>query len=368
MEPLDTPPQISRHSSADPAPLSRPHLTYLDGLRGVAILMVLMVHSGQLVGGLPERVRDLAFYGVRGVQLFFIVSGLTLMLNYADRTFLILNFAARRFFRIAPMFYGGAILYLMLTATSNIPLPTRDATMGDIVATVLFVHGWLPHAINTVVPGGWSIGAEAMFYVAFPAITLVTRRRHGLTLLLMTSYLVAGVVNLTLRRMMPGIEGKTFALYFWVVQLPAFVGGCWLARLPTRDDLCQVARLVLLLGIAGLAIDSQLRGRSNLLTAIALLTLVTWAAGVVRPAILQSRILTLIGRISFSLYILQFAVLAALAPFAATPEATVGPFVALVAIFAAALAISGLLSLTTYRLIELPVIAATRRIGLPRAR
>ena len=352
---------------SDLAPSPRPHLIYLDGLRGIAILMVLMIHSAQLIAGLPEAARNLTFYGVRGVQLFFIVSGLTLMLNYARKPFHPANFAARRFFRIAPMFYAGALLYLTLVAVTDASLPTRSATGLDVTATVLFLHGWLPSAINTVVPGGWSIGAEAMFYVMFPAILLLARRRQEMTLLLLASYLFAAIVNVALRRAMPGVEGRAFALYFWVVQLPAFVGGCWLANLPTHDGFRRVAQIALVLGLAGLVIDSQLRGRSNLLVAIALLTLVTWAAGMVRPAILEGRVLPFFGRISFSLYILQFAVLAALHPVAAGVEIVIGPLGALAVIFTAALAISGLLAFATYRWVELPTIAATRRIGLPRA-
>ena len=351
----------------DLLPPPRLHLRYLDGLRGVAILMVLMIHSGQLVVGLPAPMRDFTFYGVRGVQLFFIVSGLTLMLNYADKPFNAANFAARRFFRIAPMFYAGVLLYLLLCAVTSASLPTRSASGIDIAATFLFVHGWLPSAINTVVPGGWSIAAEAMFYVMFPAILLLARAQGAITLVLLATYLTAAMTNFALRRAMPGSEGQAFALYFWVVQLPAFVGGCWLAVLPKPTSWERVARVALALGIAAMVIDSQLRGRSNLLVAIALMTLVTWAAGIVRPALLEGRILPLIGQISFSLYILQFAVLAALHPFAAGIERAIGPEAAFAAIFAAALAISGALSYASYTWIELPIIRATRQIGLSRA-
>lgn len=357
----------ARPAPSDAPPSARPHLRYLDGLRGVAILMVLMIHSGQLVLGLPRPVRDFAFYGVRGVQLFFIVSGLTLMLNYAGKPFHPANFAARRFFRIAPMFYAGALLYLLLGRVTGAPLSGHAASGLDIAATLLFLHGWLPSAINTVVPGGWSIAAEAMFYTLFPAILLLTRRRRTFTLALLATYFIAGVTNLALRRAIPGADGQAFALFFWVVQLPAFAGGCWIAGLPQRADLRGVARIALAIGIAGLVIDSQLRGRSNLLVAIALLSVVTWAAGVARPAWLEGRVLPFIGQISFSLYILQFAILAALAPFAGAIEHTVGPIAAFAVIFTAALAISGALSYVTYTRIELPIVRATRGLGQIRA-
>ncbi len=350
----------------DLPPPPRPHLRYLDGLRGIAILMVLTIHTAQLVAGLSQPVRDVTFYGVRGVQLFFIVSGLTLTINYADRPFHALNFAARRYFRIAPMFYAGAALYLLLVATTAIPLSTRDASALDIAATFLFLHGWLPSAINTVVPGGWSIAAEAMFYVVFPAFLLLARRRRAMLAFVFASYLVAGATSLLLRRTVPGPGGTSMALYFWVVQLPAFAGGMWIATLAPRGGTRRLGIVALVLGIVGMIVDSQLRGRSNLLVAIALLTLVTWAAGIARPAILEGRVLPLIGQISFSLYIVQFAVLAALHPLATAIERAIGPIGALGATFVLALGIGGAISYCTYRLVELPMVRATRRVGLAR--
>jgi hypothetical protein len=54
----------------------------------------------------------------------------------------------------------------------------------------------------------------------------------------------------------------------------------------------------------GLVVDGQLRGRSNLLVAIFLLSLFVWAAGKVRPRWLQEGPLPYLGTISFSVYLL----------------------------------------------------------------
>lgn len=339
-------------------------MRYLDGLRGIAILAVLTVHTGQLVVGLSQPVRDLTFYGVRGVQLFFIVSGLTLTLNYARRPFHGLNFAARRFFRIAPMFYIGVVLYLTLAYTTSPDLPARSASVLDVAATLIFLHGWLPSAINTVVPGGWSIAAEAMFYVIFPLILLTVKRPRRLAVFVVASYIVAAATNFALRRLLTGDSGATMAFSFWLVQLPAFASGCLLATIATRPPAMRWATPVLCAAVIGLLIDSQLRGRSNLLVAILLLTLATWAAGIVRPRILEGRMLPLLGEISFSFYIAHFAVLSALHPLATAIERAIGPYPAFVVLFATALIIAGAISWCSYRWIERPVIRATRRIGL----
>ncbi len=343
------------------------HLAHLDGLRGLAILAVLAVHSSLAVPGLPGPLGDLAFYGVRGVQLFFVVSGLTLTLTHAGRPLMPLNFAARRFFRIAPMFYAGAALYLLLAATTAMALPTRGATWLDVAVTLLFVHGWVPSAVNTVVPGGWSIAAEAMFYLAFPVILALASRPRRLAVAVATSYLVAGACNLGLRRL-GGPVGEALAFPFWLVQLPAFMSGCWLASLPpaAADGRARaLAPWLLGLAVLGMAADSQMHGRSNLLVAVALLTLFAWAAHVARPRWLSGRPLVFLGRISFSFYIVHFAVLGAIAPVVPVLLAA-GAVPAFVAVFVLTLVIAGAISALTFRWIEQPAIARTRRIGLSR--
>lgn len=59
-------------------PTSTNRFDYIDALRGVAILMVIAVHSSQSVTNLPALVSKVASYGQMGVQLFFVLSAITL--------------------------------------------------------------------------------------------------------------------------------------------------------------------------------------------------------------------------------------------------------------------------------------------------
>ena len=77
---------------------------FLDGLRGVATLAVLMVHTSPLIVGLNTSERDFAFYGVRGVQLFFIVSGMALTMTYRNRPMVLVQFAKGDFFEFRQCF------------------------------------------------------------------------------------------------------------------------------------------------------------------------------------------------------------------------------------------------------------------------
>lgn len=145
------------------------HLPFIDGLRGIAILMVLAVHTMQevvSVTGVEFRaslIRDFVNSGARGVQLFFIISAFTLFastrarFNEERRPYL--SFYARRAFRILPLWWLAVALYAW--RNGNGP--------GYVLPSVLMVFGFLIHNGRfDVVPYGWSIFVEESFYVFLP--------------------------------------------------------------------------------------------------------------------------------------------------------------------------------------------------------
>ncbi len=79
-------------------------------------------------------------------------------------------FAIRRCFRIVPAFYLAIIAYTWLY---GFRLPTDTAApigARDIAFTALFLQGLAPNFASSVVPGGWSIAEEMTFYCLLPAI------------------------------------------------------------------------------------------------------------------------------------------------------------------------------------------------------
>ena len=88
---------------------------YIDAVRGWAILMVITTHVGDRFPELPYPIKKLTNFGWHGVQLFFLASAVTLLMSWHRQN--TPNLASvrscfiRRFLRIAPMYYAGALIY-----------------------------------------------------------------------------------------------------------------------------------------------------------------------------------------------------------------------------------------------------------------
>ena len=158
---------------------------YIDNIRGVAILMIILKHSAREISGMSVALEALSDYGQMGVQLFFIASAFTLCLSHQRRSaekYATSNFYIRRFFRIAPLYYAAIFLYFCvatITGQTDSGYGYPIYALKNVLANLSFLHGFYPPANNNVVPGGWSIGTEIAFYAVFPLIGYVAQRLYA---------------------------------------------------------------------------------------------------------------------------------------------------------------------------------------------
>lgn len=150
-------------------------LKYIDALRGIAILAVIIVHTGQYGSNVyPGIVKSFIGHGARGVQLFYLASAFTLFLSFDYRSKIEINpnrnFFIRRFFRIAPLYYLGIIYYVFQNGLGPRYWlgDAESITFGNIISNLTFTHGVNPYWITSLVPGGWSITVEMTFYAIVP--------------------------------------------------------------------------------------------------------------------------------------------------------------------------------------------------------
>jgi len=203
-------------AASQPAPRLR--LDYLDGLRGLAALYVVMHHAYYGLtqeAVLPSTVAHLTYWlflGRSAVDIFIVLSGYCLMMPVvrAGTGFLpggIPDFVRRRARRILPPFYAALLLSLLaiafVPALHSAPRGSLWATAlpawssGVLLSHALLIHNLAPAWHSKIDYPMWSVATEWQIYFLFPLLLLPVRRRAGLWAMLLTAFVV-GLVPLAL--------------------------------------------------------------------------------------------------------------------------------------------------------------------------
>ncbi len=154
----------------DMARRESPRIPSLDGMRAVAILMVVVAHLGLPAGFVPLPAGSGDVLGDTGVRVFFVLSGFlitTLLLGEHSRTGKVnlTQFYIRRVFRIFPAFY----LYLAALSFGS-ALGWIALQPGDLTKAAVYVVDYLPwYSTSIFVRHIWSLSVEEQFYLLWPA-------------------------------------------------------------------------------------------------------------------------------------------------------------------------------------------------------
>lgn len=182
-------------------PVSAPtHLAFLDGLRGVAALWVLLAHCMILGGwyGVPLPTPVIA------VDIFMVLSGFLMTYLSLERAAqepvgsaeTVAKFWIRRFFRITPLYFliiaitftfgesfkaGYESLWAFNPERWTNPHSLSHAanirfTLTNLLMHLSYLFGFFPSFSHSVGLPDWSIGLEMQFYAAFPFLFLLLRR------------------------------------------------------------------------------------------------------------------------------------------------------------------------------------------------
>lgn len=290
-------------------------------------MLVIAVHTAQASVAWSGIGRDLINQGARGVQLFFVASALTLLISWNSKQDGIGKFYLRRIFRIAPMFWIGIVFFTWLNGFRPTYFSPHGISMSDIGLTVIFVNGWHPELITSVVDGGWSIAVEMMFYLIFPLIATIIRGWVSGALLLVGSIFAAdqALQYFWLHRSLfwPGVSDdlvSTFLNLWFPSQFPVFTVG-FLLYFAVRDltgRLSEIGKNFLLcmsmLGMVLLGMHGQpihLLGLViNIQTSFAVcFGVFSFALSDGAGKILVNTVVAHIGKVSFSAYLWHFAIL-----------------------------------------------------------
>ncbi len=274
-------------------------LLFLDGIRAVAVLSVVIYHAwldnGQ--GGPAPLARALQM-GAHGVDLFFVLSGFCLAYPYLRRVrtaggaeFPLARFAAKRLSRIVPPYWLAlfAVVSLGLAGVFAKPPP-----LPDIVKQFFFLDGNVQFA---AVPF-WTLPLEFRWYFIFPlALYAYVRAPRMLLAVALGSYALYD-----LARMHATIDFGT---------LPTFLAGIWVADLYVTHSPLQRFALPAFLayGAIAFALEPDMTHQFYAAEPLAVVAAMGFIvmAGSLAPlrTLLAHRAFTAIGTGSYGIYLLH---------------------------------------------------------------
>ena len=148
--------------------LKHKRLEYIDFLRGIAILLVILSHVSLYIKDIYPILFYLFFSGQFGVQLFFLITGLLFSIKYYEGNFDIKSFYIKRLFRIIPLYYIGMLVWIIYIFFFDNKI---NLDFIYIVQQMLFLNSLDRNNFSpAILPGGWSISTEMIFYLLFPLI------------------------------------------------------------------------------------------------------------------------------------------------------------------------------------------------------
>lgn len=305
---------------------AKPHYLILDGLRGVAALMVVAFHL--LEAHAPNRFEQIINHGYLAVDFFFMLSGFVIAYAYDDRWTSISSkdFFKRRLIRLQPMVVMGMLIGAILfyfqdysgaPGISTTP-PWKLILITLIGCTLLPVplsmdiRGW--HEMHPLNGPGWSLFFE---YIANVLYALFIRRFSNKALSVLVLFSAGLLVHLALTKgdMIGGwsLTGTQLHIGFTRLLFP-FTAGLLLSRV-ARHIRIKHAFLVCSLLIVTLLSMPRFGGKeflwmNGLYEACCIIfvfpIIILIGAGAPSQGKISSRISRFLGEISYPLYITHY--------------------------------------------------------------
>jgi peptidoglycan/LPS O-acetylase OafA/YrhL len=215
----------------------------LDGLRGVAILLVMAnnFYDGPASGGLEYALHHLAKSGWIGVDLFFVLSGFLItgiLCDTRGSPNYFRNFYARRVLRIFPLYYGFLLVWTVLLARApGFASAERYGWQANQWWYWLYLANIHLGLASGPTPGEptvfWSLAVEEQWYLLWPlAVAILARARLASVCLGLMA--TAALLRVAWHAAAPPI-GSPDSLYFLTpARMDALATGALLAVL-ARD-------------------------------------------------------------------------------------------------------------------------------------
>ena len=300
---------ITAEASADQVRLaSKPHFAVMDGLRGVAALAVVLLHSFDD--------KKIVVNGQLAVDLFFILSGFVIAYSYDDKLATKMSrseFSLRRFIRLYPMLFLGALGGICVALIHNRTNPAEAYPFTSVLASGGLSMFVLPYFSDAILQRGFSTPAifsfdppiwSLFFEIAANIVYVFAFRR--LTLPVLAAIVLVGVAGVVWFGSLGGGGQANFWAGFPRVAC-GFFGGVLLFKLRRMERFprLNIPPLVLVFAtVAVLCWPIEVAGASFVVV-YPVLCVIVLCASVARPSRFD-RLYMFLGLISYPVYIIHW--------------------------------------------------------------
>ena len=249
--------------------MKRERLFYLDFIRALATILIIITHYNALYLYLPEPTPEKAFIttevfniyiGDLGSALFFIISGAALMHVYENECNL-KKYYKKRFLSIFPMFWMTFVIDFLfrcyLDGGINPTIPK-----WKIIFSIIGMDGYLEEIVHAFFcVGEWFLGCIILMYIIFPLLRWLIEKKP--VILVICTGLLYVITLLTDGKVFPlgknmfvhlpkFVFGMFFVRYIKKVNIPMFMSSILIVLLNSLIDLKSVSSIIqaLYIGIA----------------------------------------------------------------------------------------------------------------------
>lgn len=233
--------------STPPSKVPKQRLVFLDTLRGLSAVSVVLFHMIQLASPPLEPPTILSFFssGGVGVTMFFIISAYSLCMTMPRHLATghgCASFYIHRLCRILPLFYVMTVISVWFFISRGVRFD-----LSQIALNVSCLFNFFPGQQESVVMAGWTIGVEMLFYAVFPLLYATMNTVPRLTLLFGASLAASFVFQNT-------VTAEVYVRYSIIRHFPVFVWGMLLFTIGQQCQKLSRYRLGASLGLCLFAV------------------------------------------------------------------------------------------------------------------
>lgn len=288
-----------------------PRFEFIDGLRGLAALSVVLFHLNLAIQShhphaFPLFLEELFSTGYLGIQVFFVISGFVIAYSLREvqiNLSFFSQFFLRRSFRLDPPYWMVIFITLTLAWIASLTFKSEENfpfSLSQIVYNMFYLPDLLQ--VPLIIPVAWTLCIEFQFYIIFALLLMIIQRtemKNFYTFFIWSGLALFSILQNTAWAVIP-LKPVTFIPHWYSFFLGCLT--CW--AMLGRIDKRFLGWNYLMIVVCSYWTPTP-HAIVSVGTALLIYSIFLWE-GLHR--VLRERFFQYLGRLSYSLYLIHWPV------------------------------------------------------------